>query len=692
MTARPEILAPAGGPAALEAAIACGADAVYLGAGAFNARRGAENFTLDGLADVVRHCHIRGTSVHLALNILMLEQERDALLQSAQAACAAGVDAVIVQDLGVAALLRECAPGLCLHASTQMAVHNVSGARQLEQLGFSRVVLARECTREEIARIAASTSLEVEVFVHGAQCMSVSGQCYMSSVLGQRSGNRGLCAQPCRLAFQCGGTDHALSLKDMCLVPHLRDLAGLGVASFKIEGRMKRPEYVAAAVTACRDALEGRTPDLESLRAVFSRSGFTDGYYRGLRDADLFGIRGKEDVTAASGVLGKLSQLYTDPKRHVQKGSVTFDFVMDEGKPALLEADDGEGHHACVEGPVPEIALQKPATPERVQASLEKTGGTPYRPGGTRCRIGEGLMLPASAVNAMRRQALESLDGQRGANRPIPFDASNVHTPAGARHADSPELRVWAAHPEQVSPGMLEEADLISLPLPALARVVRGGVSPLLRYREKLCAEIPRICYEAEEEAGAQLAYLAGHGIAHAQAGNLGGAWLARKTGMEWHASSFFNVVNSHAAKALLDLGASDICLSQELSLAGAAGLSVAAPVGVVVYGHLPLMTVRACPVKAFAGCEQCRYGEAVLADRKGNRLRTDCARGCSEVLNPVPLYMADRLAELRGLDFAALRFTTESPVSCDERFREYMDGAKPGFPFTRGLLYKKIQ
>ena len=308
---RIEILAPAGSPESLRAAAACGADAVYLGIDVLNARRNAANFTRENLAETVQYCHIRGLKVYLTLNIILLEQELPTLVEVARAACEAGVDAAIVQDLGAAALLRRCCPGLRLNASTQMAVHNPEGARRLEQLGFSRVVLARECSRQEIEQIVRATSLEVEVFVHGALCMCVSGQCYLSSVLGQRSGNRGLCAQPCRLGFETRASSHALSLKDMSLIERIGELEALGVRSVKIEGRMKRPEYVAAAVTACRDALEGRPIDLEGLQSVFSRSGFTDGYYTGVRDLDMFGIRGKEDVTAAAGVLGRLETLYT---------------------------------------------------------------------------------------------------------------------------------------------------------------------------------------------------------------------------------------------------------------------------------------------------------------------------------------------------------------------------------------------
>ena len=238
-----EILAPAGGEAQLRAAVLCGADAVYLGLRGFNARAGAENFDENTLPQTVGWCHARGVRVYITLNTLVTDRELPQWLHSLDAVAAAGVDGVLVQDLGLAKIIRQRYPTLPLHASTQMTIHNLAGARLLEEMGFAQVVLARELSKEEIAAICAGTSLRCEVFVHGALCMSVSGQCYLSSVLGERSGNRGRCAQPCRLDFKSHGRGYALSLKDLTLTDRLRELEALGVASFKIEGRLKRPEY-----------------------------------------------------------------------------------------------------------------------------------------------------------------------------------------------------------------------------------------------------------------------------------------------------------------------------------------------------------------------------------------------------------------------------------------------------------------
>ncbi|MCI8650121.1 MAG: U32 family peptidase [Anaerotruncus sp.] len=684
-----EILAPAGSSGALKAAVACGADAVYLGIDCLNARRNAENFTAQTLPQVVRNCHIHGVKVYLTLNTVVLEQEQPLLLKAAQAACEAGVDAVIVQDLGVAALLRRCCPKLRLNASTQMAVHNLDGVQMLEQLGFSRVVLARECSRQEIERIVQGTSLEVEVFVHGALCMSVSGQCYFSSVLGQRSGNRGLCAQPCRLIFRSCASDHALSLKDGCLISHLQELIELGVSSLKIEGRMKRPEYVAAAVSACRAARSGEQPDLERLAAVFSRSGFTDGYFTGNRDLELFGYRKKEDVTAASGVLKQLETLYTDPRQQVQKVGIRLDFSMQQGQFTDLQVQDCDGNVVCVQGELPQVALHKSTTQERAQAALQKTGGTPYWIEELNCEVGEGLMLPASAINAMRRDALIQLDELRGECKPIPFAREKAPELLTHTVARRPAMRARLYRLEQLVPELVKRAELITLPVPELLRLCSEKTPDFL---DKLCIGLPRMLFEGSEQLHSQLAQLRELGILHASVGNLGSLNIALEHDLLLHAEPFFNVLNPLATQTLAEWECSDVCLSLEATLEAAKWLKSPVPTGVVAYGRLPLMTMRTCPVQVSAGCARCKEGENAITDRRGTAFYTSCAYGCAELLNTVPLYMGDRLDELRGLDFYEMWFTTERPEQVKQVLNACRRGEEWPESFTRGLLYKTIQ
>ena len=398
-----EILAPCGGAESLTAAVNSGANAVYLGETAFSARRNAENFTPEQLREAVRLCHLSGVKVHVALNTLVFDTELDKLEKTVEMIADCGVDAVIVQDFGVAKTIKKIAD-IPLHASTQMTVTSVSGAEMAKEAGFSRVVLAREMSLKEIERVVKSVDIETEIFVHGAICVCLSGQCYMSAMLGGRSGNRGLCAQPCRLNFTCDKRENVLSLKDLSLILHLREIEKIGVASVKIEGRMKRPEYVAAAVTACRKALAGETPDMENLRAVFSRSGFTDSYYNGTFEK-MQGVRTKEDVTAAPKAINELKQLYKDVYKRY---SVDISAEIHDGQPSECTADC-DGVSVTVTGGVPQQAINKPSTAEDIAARLSKLGGTVFEPGKVSCNIDSGLILSASAVNSLRRDVIDKL-------------------------------------------------------------------------------------------------------------------------------------------------------------------------------------------------------------------------------------------------------------------------------------------
>ena len=410
-----EILAPVGGKEQLIAAVRSGANAVYLGAKNFNARRNASNFEDFELPEIVSYCHERGVKVHVVLNTLVMDSEIPALIEEIKNVASAGVDAVIIQDLAVAKLVREICPSIEMHASTQMTIHDLSGAFEAERLGFKRAVLSRELSLEEIRYIADRTDIKLEAFVHGALCMCMSGCCYLSSVLGGRSGNRGLCAQPCRREFRFGEKDHALSLKDMSHIEHIRELAEAGVCSFKIEGRMKRPEYVAAAVTACRAALAGQKPDTESLRAVFSRQGFTDGYLTGKRTPDMFGFRSHDDVTAADKVLKSLASLYKDEADHIP---LKMGLFISETKPSVLTVSDGE-NCVSVRGAVCEKALRSPTDETLARRYLSKTGGTPFYLDELDFSAEGEPIIAAGEINEMRRKALSMLSEMRSKVYPM---------------------------------------------------------------------------------------------------------------------------------------------------------------------------------------------------------------------------------------------------------------------------------
>lgn len=681
-----EILAPAGGEAQLRAAVLCGADAVYLGLRGFNARAGAENFDENTLPQTVGWCHARGVRVYVTLNTLVTDRELPQWLHSLDAVAAAGVDGVLVQDLGLAKIIRQRYPTLPLHASTQMTIHNLAGARLLEEMGFAQVVLARELSKEEIAAICAGTSMRCEVFVHGALCMSVSGQCYLSSVLGERSGNRGRCAQPCRLDFKSHGRGYALSLKDLTLTDRLRELEALGVASFKIEGRLKRPEYVAAAVTACRQSLAGEVPDLETLRSVFSRSGFTDGYYTARRDLTMFGTRTREDAAAAAAVLGKLSAL---TRNEVGRLPVDMVLTMAPGEPATLAVTDGT-HRVEVAGEVPQTALTRPTDEELARRALEKCGGTPFYLQNLTCHIGEGLMLPLSALNRLRAAALTALAEARSVVVPYPQAPAAAGEPAGrARPAGVPQLGCRLAAAAQMTPAIRRGAGRLSLPLHELAErpeLLETGA-------ERWVAELPAFCAPQQEEAVMRaLRKLKEQGLTAALCGNLGSLLMAREAGLRIIGDYGLNIINSPAAQQAAALGCDEITLSFECERNAARNIHSPVPIGVIAYGRLPLMLLRNCPGKTAAGCGDCR-GINHITDRRGEDFPLQCQnRQYTHLLNPRPLFLSDRLPEWDFCDFLTLRFTTETPAECDAILEMYQTGAAPAGPFTRGLYYRTLK
>lgn len=373
-----ELLSPAGGREALVAAVQNGADAVYMGFGSFNARRSARNFSDEEFLAAVRYCHLRGVKVYLTLNTLVTDRELPALAETARRASEYGVDAILVQDWGVYETLRAVIPDVPLHASTQMALHTLSGVEEAARLGMTRAVLARELSGEEIREIAERAPIEIETFAHGALCMCYSGMCEMSAVIGGRSGNRGACAQPCRLRYGWHGKADAnpLSLKDANLAAYAGEMAEMGVACLKLEGRMKRPEYV-AAVTGIYAALlrEHRAPtanEQKKLALAFSRDGFTDGYYRGRRGKEMFGVR-PETARWPEEWFGTLRAAYE--KEDMRLVPVRFRAALRLGEPMVLTAEDGDGHCVTVTGVAPEAARSRAVTAGEVEAVCARPAG-----------------------------------------------------------------------------------------------------------------------------------------------------------------------------------------------------------------------------------------------------------------------------------------------------------------------------
>lgn len=668
-----EVLAPAGDGEALRAAVFAGANAVYLGLKQFSARRTAGNFDAQQLKEAVAFCHARDVRVHAAVNTTAFSGELGLLADTIRMAAEAGVDALIVQDLATAALARQMAPGLALHGSTQLTVHTLSGVRQLAEMGFERAILARELSLAEIAAITKESPIEIEVFVHGALCMSVSGQCYMSAFLGGRSGNRGECAGPCRLPFAADGSGAAhLSLKDLCAVGSLPALAEAGVASVKIEGRLRGPEYVAAAVNACRKSLAGEAFDKQQLQDVFSRSGFTNGYIEGKISGAMFGVRTPGDAAASRAAMPAIRELY---RREAQRVPVAFTVTVAENG-CTLAAADGAGRRAevALAGAMePARADQRPA----IKKALAKTGGTPFYSESVDFE-GEPGYLPASAWNDARRAVLEQLLALRSA--PKAWNCAPARLPEARRHAlDARQLWARFEGPEQ-----------LPAPLPG---DLAGVILPLLRWREapealraKTVLEAPRVMFGGMEAATAKaLAEAKDAGFAGVMIHNIGHLPLAK--GWELYGGFGLNVANPLSALCWKDLGPSALTVSPETPFAEMEAIEPGVPTWAIVYGHLPLMITRACPLQNVTDCAHCDK-QGLLTDRKRRQFPVRCGGGVRQIYNPVPLYMGDKLKKLPA-DGALAWFTLETPAEAARVLAALEKGESWPEEFTRGLYFK---
>ena len=543
-----ELLAPAGSMEALRAAVCNGADAVYLGAGTFNARMNARNFSAADLQEAIVYCHVRGVKVHLTLNTLVLDREMQRAADLIRMAAAFGVDAFIVQDLGVVSLCREIAPDVPVHASTQMSIHSLEGVQQARELGCTRVVLARELPREELARICVKSPVEIEVFVHGALCMCYSGQCYLSSVIGRRSGNRGQCAQPCRLPYGYGRFEpdrYPLSLRDNCLIERLSELERMGVASLKIEGRMKCPEYVAVVTKLYRAALNGKkiTPaDLAELEAVFSREGFTQGYYDGQIGSEMFGrrqeVEGNRDLFAAARA--------TYENGENARVGVRFYAMVRQGLPAQLAVEDDDGHICKTVGPVPQEAMVRALDPEELRQRIAKTGGTPYRCDAVKSVLDPGIMLPASSLNAMRRDVLAELTAVRGRVAPAHLGAYN-EPPAYDGVPGAPQLTVSVRSEKQITPRLLAaKPAVLYVPLTELAE--HPDLAQRVGLETQLAAVLPRVVWSGENAGLAELLKTAYQlNVRQILVGNLGQVRIGKAAGFAVRGDFGRNIYNSRA-------------------------------------------------------------------------------------------------------------------------------------------------
>ena len=691
-----ELLSPAGSMEALRAAVQNGANAVYLGIGTFNARQGAKNFTLETLGEALKYCHIRGVAVHLTLNTLVSDREFKSVSDLIRRTAEAGVDAFIVQDLGVAQLCRQIAPEVPVHGSTQLTVHSLPGVMLCAALGMKRVVLSRELNREEIRYICKNSPIEIEIFGHGALCMCYSGQCYLSAMIGGRSGNRGRCAQPCRQSYGYGRWEsrYPLSLKDNCLVHYVKELEEMGVASLKLEGRMKRPEYVATVTGVYRKAIdEGQvTPEMmDALYTAFNRQGFTNGYYTNRIDLKMFGTR--EDTRDDPRWLQQARQTYESGETSLVNIQFQCAVTVDGCSLAVI---DPEGRRCSINGPRPELAQNVPLSGQVLSQWLSKTGGTPYRCTEIRTHIDPGLTVPASAVNAMRREVLNQLTAIRArvaertirAPKPVPNYRSSTKQPG---------LTIQVTTREQLTQTLVNtESAMLYVPINVLME--DEALCQALGRRGRVAAVLPRIVHDGElPKLRDAMGKLLQYGIRDVLIGNYGLVIPAKEAGMRIHGDFSLNVYNSATANLLQQMDIASLCLSFEMTLPQIRDVSKAIPSEIFAYGRLPLMVTEHCLIRNKTGECTCNAAPTKLTDRTGADfpIIKDCGNCRSVLLNGKKLNWLDRQNDLGRLGLWAVRlyFTTENAREVERVLSDYVNPVpfEPGF-CTRGLYLRGLE
>lgn len=665
-----ELLSPAGGPEALSAALKNGADAVYLGLRDFSARAGADNFSPTAFTAAREECAKHGAKLYVTLNTLVTDRQLNDLTQTIRFLAEQGCDGVIVQDLATARLVRSVAPSLPLHGSTQMCIYNLEGAKLLEGLGFSRVVLARELSAQEVAYIAQNTRLEIEVFVHGALCMCYSGHCYFSSVIGRNSGNRGRCAQPCRLPYEGG---YPLSLKDLSLIGHLSELIDAGVDSLKIEGRLKSPEYVGGVTAAFADAIRGKAPDaatLKQLEDLFSRQGFTDGYWTKHTGQEMFGIKTPTAYGDYKAAVGALTI-----RKPIKRFDLWVSLTASTHCPCKWQFSDGV-HTVTLESAPAQPAQNKPLSGELLAQRLDKLQDTPYILRDCTLDTEEDIFFPVSVINEMRRSGIAALDKARAKDIRIhpTFAPDTAVTPSNSAGG----TQVLYRAPNAFNPNIDHTAFTAVWLRPEDTGLYHG---------DNRGVHIDHF-YPAHK-LEALLSKLKAEGIRKVLVGNLGHILPCKTHGFEVWGDYGLNITNTPALDEVRKLGLQNATLSFELSLPQIRDLVRSMPTTLLVYGRLPLMQYKNCVIKQKGRCIK-HQGFATLTDRKGHSFLLACRPGCGNTLyNSVPLLLES--ADTQGFDDICKRFdfTDETPAQAAEILQKYAAGIRPDGKFTGGL-YKR--
>lgn len=673
-----EILAPAGSMESVVFAVRSAADAVYLGGKEFSARAGAKNFSDEELFEAVNYCHMHGVKVHRAINTVFFDSEVKSLVKALEYSAQIGIDALIVQDMGVCKIAHDLIPEMPLHASTQMTVYSVMGALEAKEAGLSRVVLARELPLEKIKEIS-DTGIETEVFVHGALCMCLSGQCYMSAMIGSRSANRGRCAQCCRLPFSVKGSKnpYSLSLKDLSYVNDTDKLIKAGVSSFKIEGRMKRAEYVSAACSALRDAVNGNKPDTKTLDAVFSRSGFTDGYLYGKRNCDMFGYRTKENVLSAESVLPVIRE-----KNRAEKVShnVDFSFSALHNENIKLNASC-EGISVSAEGNIPEKAENKATTKEFVSDKLSKLGGTAFKADKIQISLDKCISVSASEINGMRRNAVKMLEDEIiRINTPVYSINKFCDSPKRYKKYEKSKTRIHINNIDNIDK-ILSFADYAAVPYECCFDIKDDT------YKDRIYV-CPPVFTLDEEHIYEKLSLLRDNGFDKLICNNISHIYMGKSLGYKMTGGFRLNCTNSYSMEKYSLMGVDEMIISYETKISDIKRLSHECNVSMIVYGRLPLMVTVNCPIRASVGCKNCT---GKITDRTGRTFPVVCdkqRKEYSQILNSDILYMKDKLDNVN--------IYCEDYLIYDEDLKKIKDVVKsnesPKENFTRGLYFRGVQ
>ena len=676
-----ELLAPAGSFQTLKAAVQSGADAIYIGGSQFSARKSAVNFSVEEIKEAADYCHLRDVKLHVAANILIKEKEVDSFLEYIGRLNEIGVDAVIIQDIGMAKIVHEMYPDLPIHASTQMTVTNLEGAIKLKEIGFSRVVLARELSKNAIRKITEESGIETEVFVHGALCMSYSGQCLMSSIIGGRSGNRGMCAQPCRLPYSIGDKcGHLLSPKDLCMIEHLKEMQDIGVSSLKIEGRLKRSEYAAAVCGIYRKYIDSEekvySSDMKELYDAFSRSGFTDKYFENGFGKDMMCYN--NPANAAENVFTEDVKKRCQEKANFKKTEIFMSAELKKDMPLTVSVWDNNGIFVTKTGNIfSEIALKTELTKERLSDQLLKLGDTPFLTRDVEIILDKGITLPISEINRVRREAIEEFK---------------------IKKCEVPDRRVHARNKSDYTLENKEIEFRAEVWTKEQARAcVNAGIKTI--YADTLLANDLSEIY-SDVQIVAKMPPISRDDRKYENPktdsvliSNIGQSRCDKKCFGDLR----LNIFNSESAQYYDFL--ESVTISPELNLKELSNITAKSEI--VGYGRIPLMVMENCPLRSLGMCQKFKNNQ-VIEDRMHEKFPLKCNEGCVlEIMNSKPIYMADKLEFVNNLKIRAIRliFTVENFEECGKIIEEYKMGIlgnKIESPkentFTRGHFYRGVE